>query len=122
MNNKISLIIYENAKRLVKEKGISMSSIEDTLQVSRGYFSRRKQNGSTMSVDNAFDIAEILGVTLDELCKTPHWIKEDETGKGYRYRCSECGEVVYSPMHIPYKKYPKPYPNCPFCLTEMSEE
>ena len=125
MNNKISLIIYENTKRLVKEKGYTMGEIEDMLQVSRGYFSRRKPNGSTISIDDAFDIASALEITLDELCKLPeppHWIKDNDNDKSHKYRCSECGEAVYSPMHIPYKKYPKPYPNCPFCLTKMSEE
>lgn len=124
--NEISLIIYQNVKRLAKEKDIRIGELENKIQVSLGYLSRVQKNNYEISVEKVFQIAEIFEISLDELCRLPepsHWIPEDSAReKGQKYRCSECNETVYSPIHIPYKKYPRPYPNCPFCLAEMAEE
>lgn len=121
MDYSINDIVHQNLKRIAKEKKIKVGQIEKEISVSVGYLSRKR---SKLSIDQAFKIASILEISLDELCKLkepPHWIPETGRVKGSKYTCSECDGIVYSMMHIPYKKYPVPYPRCPYCLEEMRD-
>lgn len=58
-------MIYENIKRLAKEKGITVRKIEQDLGLSNG--SIGKYDHAAPSVYRAFDIANYLGCTIYDL-------------------------------------------------------
>ena len=58
-------MIYENIKRLAKEKGITVRKIEQDLGLSNG--SIGKYDHAAPSVYRAFEIAKYLGCTVYDL-------------------------------------------------------
>lgn len=58
-------MIYENIKRLAKEKGVTVRKIEQDLGLSNG--SIGKYDHAAPSVYRAFDIANYLGCTIYDL-------------------------------------------------------
>ncbi len=62
--------ISVNIRRIAKEKGIPIGTVENTAGVSRGYFSRMTKQGSCQ-VWPLIRAAKVLGTTLDELVSEP---------------------------------------------------
>lgn len=64
--------MLERIKRLCKERGMSVSGLEDACGVSRGTIGRWGEN--IPSVDRVARVAKYLGVSIDYLV----WGKSDE--------------------------------------------
>lgn len=60
-------MLYENVKRIAKEKKIPISKIETAADMSSN--SLHKWKTSTPSVDKVAAVASLLGTTIDELMK-----------------------------------------------------
>lgn len=60
-------MIYDNIKRICKEKNISVAAVEKQAKLSNGTIC--KWNKSSPTVDSLKKVADILGVTIDELVK-----------------------------------------------------
>ena len=58
-------MLYENVKRLCKEKGVAISKIEDDLGFSRSYMC--KWNESEPGVQKVKKVADYLGVPIERL-------------------------------------------------------
>ena len=65
--SEISLRLCRNVRILAKEQRIKMKDIETTLGLANGYFCRCEQNSNAMRIDTACALAELFGVTVDEL-------------------------------------------------------
>lgn len=61
-------ILYENIKKLCKEKKMNISQLEKTLQFSAG--SLGKWRHSFPGIDKVWIIADFFGVSMEELCGT----------------------------------------------------
>ena len=57
--------MYDKIRKLAKEKGFSIPSIEEATGLSNGAIS--KWNISSPSVDNLKKVADFLGVTMEDL-------------------------------------------------------
>lgn len=60
-------MLYENVKRIAKEKKIPISKIESAAEMSIN--SLHKWKTSTPAVDKVAAVATVLGTTIDELMK-----------------------------------------------------
>lgn len=60
-------MIYANICKLAKERGISINSLEQQAEVSRGGIC--KWNNVSPTVRNLKKVANVLGCTLEELVK-----------------------------------------------------
>ena len=70
MADTIISVFYTNVKELCRRKHIKMSEIEKKLDVSAGYLSRLyKANNESLTLANAYKIAEILDVDLMSLMR-----------------------------------------------------
>lgn len=58
-------LLHKNVKWLCKCRGMQMRDVEKEIGVSTGYLSRSKNLG----IDKVMKIAEIFGLTIDELMK-----------------------------------------------------
>ena len=59
-----------NIKRLCTVQGLTIQQLEDRAQISAGTIGRWGQDGQFMpSVDKVKRVADVLGVTVDELLK-----------------------------------------------------
>lgn len=58
-------IIYETIKTLCEEKGLTIKALEEKAGVANGVVGKWRKN--TPQVDTAQKIADVLGVTIDEL-------------------------------------------------------
>lgn len=81
----ISEQISSNVRYLVKTKHLNIGDVERELGLSAGYFSR-KVDGSKMPVQVAFNAANLLGISLDELCTDFRYasLKKEAAEMGYR--------------------------------------
>lgn len=60
---------FSNIKYLCKEKEISIGDLEESVGVSKGYLSRMKKDCKSISLCNAYLLAQSIGVSLDDLLK-----------------------------------------------------
>ena len=65
--SEISLRLCRNVRILAKEQRIKMKDIETALGLANGYFCRCEQNSNAMRIDTVCALAELFGVTVDEL-------------------------------------------------------
>ena len=65
--SEISLRLCRNVRILAKKQRIKMKDIETTLGLAKGYFCRCEQNSNAMRIDTVCKLAELFGVTVDEL-------------------------------------------------------
>ena len=65
--SEISLRLCRNVRILAKEQRIKMKDIETALGLANGYFCRCEQNRNAMRIDTVCALAELFGVTVDEL-------------------------------------------------------
>jgi len=65
--SEISLRLCHNVRILAKERRIKMKDIETALGLANGYFCRCEQNSNAMRIDTVCALAELFGVTVDEL-------------------------------------------------------
>jgi len=62
--------LLANIKRLCTVQGLTIQQLEDRAQISAGTIGRWGQDGKFMpSVDKVKRVADVLGVTVDELLK-----------------------------------------------------
>ena len=67
-----ALNIYLNVKRLSHKKGMKLSDIEDSIDVSTGYLSRgQKHRTKGISVATLIRLAEVLNVSVEDLLNDP---------------------------------------------------
>lgn len=59
---------YDNIYEIIDSKKLKIGELERAINVSVGYFSRRKQRKNEMPLDKAYEIANYLGCSLDYLC------------------------------------------------------
>ena len=64
------MVIYDNVKRICREKGVSVGKIEKELELSNGIIS--KWNESEPGIRKVQKVADYLGVPIEEL------LREDE--------------------------------------------
>ncbi len=59
----------------------------------------------------------------ENVSRKPFWASlDDDTPRGWRFYCSECGGAVYWPQPTRGPKRKERccgYPHCPYCLTKM---
>lgn len=60
-------MIYDNIKKICKEKGVSVASVEKLAGLGNGAIS--KWNESSPTIDNLQSVAKVLVVNVDELIK-----------------------------------------------------
>ena len=87
---------FRNLRIVCKNKGIQIGELETIVGVSIGYISRMEKNGKSISLRNAYSLANIVGVTLDDLLRKDMFkemrikeleeelkkLKEDEDAEG----------------------------------------
>lgn len=72
-------MIYENVKRLCKNKGTNIFQVEKACGIGNGVIGRWRNMGVTPSVPNLLKLAQYFGVTVDELLAAgPEEEQEDE--------------------------------------------
>ena len=59
--------LCHNVRILAKKQRIKMKDIETALGLAKGYFCRCEQNSNAMRIDTAYALANLFGVTVDEL-------------------------------------------------------
>ena len=60
---------FRNIRFVCKNKGIQIGELETIVGVSLGYISRMEKNGKSISLRNAYSLANIVGVTIDDLLR-----------------------------------------------------
>lgn len=65
-------ILISNIKRLMKEKDITQPKLAEALHIGQPSISKYLNGKQQMSIDVAYNLAQCLGVTLDDLCKDPN--------------------------------------------------
>ena len=65
--SEISLRLCHNVRILAKKQRIKMKDIERNLGLAKGYFCRCEQNSNAMRIDTVCKLADLFGVTVDEL-------------------------------------------------------
>jgi len=73
----INLQFHENLKWYCKNKGIKIGDLEESIGVSKGYLSRL-MGKKAISVGKAYQIAQVFGVSLDEMLSKSIWREEKE--------------------------------------------
>ncbi len=62
------MLIYDRIKEICKDKGVSPSSVEKKAGLGNGAIT--KWNTFSPSIKNLKAVADILGISIDELIKT----------------------------------------------------
>ena len=75
--SEINVQFFENLKWYCKNKGIRIGDLEQSIDVSKGYLSRL-YGKSTLSVGKAYQIAQMFGVSLDDMLTKSIWKEEKE--------------------------------------------
>lgn len=65
--NDLMKMFSRNVRFICKQRGLNISYLEKQIGVATGYFSRLEKNGLKISLLNAYNASEILGVTIDDL-------------------------------------------------------
>ena len=65
--SEITLRLCRNVRILAKEQRIKMKDVESAAGLANGYFFRCEQNSNAMRIDTVCTLAELFGVTVDEL-------------------------------------------------------
>ena len=61
------MLIYDKVKEICKEKCISIASVEKKAGLGNGAIT--KWNSSSPTIENLKSVADVLGVTVDELAR-----------------------------------------------------
>ena len=89
----VSKLFATNVKFLCKKRNKKIGELESVLGLRKGFFSRHRQNDSSMSLDTAWIVATYLGVSMDELCSDTHFKELVEQIKDYGYKVVPISEV-----------------------------
>ena len=82
----INRIVAINVYYLAKKKDMKIGDIENKLGVSTGYISRMKNSGNNIPLKTAYELARILGITMNDLCSNLRLKEMENMAKELGYR------------------------------------
>lgn len=101
-------IIVDNIDKIIKEKEYSRKYVSELLGVSQATFSKKMKNmGSTFSVEELYEIAEILSVSVDEIYYTTKELVASSINKDKKFKAIPAQKIetikLLEPMFSGYK-------------------
>lgn len=79
-------IICANVRYLAKKSNMKIGDIEESINLCRGYFSRKDKDDSAIPIDRIYLIAQIFNVSMDDMCSNIAFKELEETAKSFGYK------------------------------------
>ena len=86
-------IICANVRYLAKKNKMLIGEVEESVNLCKGYFSRKDKDDSAMPIDRIYLIAQIFNVSLDDMCSNLPLIELEATAKEFGYKLVPIDEV-----------------------------
>jgi len=71
----ICRVFIKNLLKIVRSRGLRVGDIEKEADMSPGYISRLNRSNNAFSLETAYKLSNIVGVTIDELLDTESELK-----------------------------------------------
>ena len=71
----ICRVFIKNLLKVVRSRGLKVGDVEKQANMSPGYISRLKNGNNAFSLETAYKLSNIVGVTIDELLDTESELK-----------------------------------------------
>ena len=86
-------IICANVRYLAKKNKMLIGEVEESVNLCRGYFSRKNKDDSSIPIDKIYLVAQIFQVSMDDMCSNIPLRELEETAKEYGYKLVPIDEV-----------------------------
>ena len=78
--------ICANVRYLAKKNNMKIGDVEESVNLCRGYFSRKDKDDSSMQIDKIYLVAQIFQVSMDDMCSNIPLKELEENAKEFGYR------------------------------------
>ena len=78
--------ICANVRYLAKKNNMKIGDIEESINLCRGYFSRKNKDDSSMPIDKIYLVAQIFQVSMDDMCSNIPLKELEENAKEFGYK------------------------------------
>ena len=79
-------IICANVRYLAKKNNMKIGDIEESINLCRGYFSRKDKDDSAIPIDRIYLIAQIFNVSMDDMCSNIPLKELEENARDFGYK------------------------------------